>query len=50
VLDPSSGFKEKYRDLLYFEVRKKLYAFRSIDVERLEREEILAIPLYQVLG
>jgi hypothetical protein len=42
--------KGNYRDLLYFEVGKKLYAFRSMDVERLERNEILAIPVYQVLG
>jgi hypothetical protein len=41
--------KENYRDLLFFEVRKKLYAFHSLDVERLERDEILAIPVYQVL-
>ena len=42
--------KGNYRDLLYFEVGKKLYAFRSIDVERLERDEILAIPVYQVMN
>ena len=41
--------KENNRDLLYLEVGKKLYAFRSMDVERLERNEILAIPVYQVL-
>ena len=41
--------KGNYRDLLYFEVGRKLYAFRSTDVERLERDEILAIPVYQVL-
>jgi len=41
--------KGNYRDLLYFEVGKKLYAFRSLDVERLENDEILAIPVYQVL-
>jgi hypothetical protein len=41
--------KGNYRDLLYFEVGRKLYTFRSIDVERLERDEILAIPVYQVL-
>ena len=41
--------KGNYRDLLFFEVGKKLYAFRSLDVERLERDEILAIPVYQVL-
>jgi len=39
--------KGNYRDLLYFEIGKKLYAFRSIDVERLERDEILGIPVYQ---
>jgi len=42
--------KGNYRDLLFFEVGKKLYAFRSLDVERLENDEILAIPVYQVLG
>jgi len=42
--------KGSYRDLLYFEVSKKLYAFCALDVERLERDEILAIPVYQVLG
>lgn len=41
--------KGNYRDFLYFEAGKKLYAFRSLDVERLERDEILAIPVYQVL-
>jgi hypothetical protein len=41
--------KGNYRDLLFFEIGKKLYAFRSLDVERLERDEILAIPVYQVL-
>ena len=41
--------KGGYRDLLYFEVGRKLYAFRSLDVERLERDEILAIPVYLVL-
>jgi hypothetical protein len=41
--------KGNYRDLLYFEVGKKLYAFRAADVERLERDEILAIPVYQIL-
>jgi hypothetical protein len=41
--------KGNYRDLLYFEVGKKLYAFRSTDVERLKRDEILAIPIYLVL-
>jgi hypothetical protein len=40
--------KGNYRDLLYFEVSKKLYAFRSLDIERLERNEILAIPVYQI--
>jgi hypothetical protein len=40
--------KGNYRDLLYLEIRGKLYAFRSMDVERLERDEILAIPVYQV--
>jgi hypothetical protein len=41
--------KGNYRDLLYFEVGRKLYAFRSVDVERLERDEILAIPVHQVI-
>jgi DNA-directed RNA polymerase subunit RPC12/RpoP len=41
--------KGNYRDLLYFEIGRKLYAFRSMDIERLERDEILAIPVYQVL-
>jgi DNA-directed RNA polymerase subunit RPC12/RpoP len=41
--------KGNYRDFLYFEVGKRLYTFRSLDVERLERDEILAIPVYQVL-
>jgi hypothetical protein len=40
--------KGGYWDLLFFEIGKKLYAFRSIDVERLETDEILAIPVYQV--
>lgn len=40
--------KGNYWDLLYFEVGKNLYAFRAIDVERLERDEILAIPVYGV--
>ena len=40
--------KGNYRDLLYFQIGKKLYAFRSLDVERLERDEILAIPVYHV--
>jgi hypothetical protein len=42
--------KGNYRDLLYFEIGKKLYAFRSIDVERLERGEILGIPVYRILN
>jgi predicted RNA-binding Zn-ribbon protein involved in translation (DUF1610 family) len=42
--------KGNYRELLFFEIGKKLYAFRSVDVERLERGEILAVPVYQVLG
>lgn len=41
--------KGNYWDLLYFEIGKKLYAFRSMDVERLERDEILAIPIYRVV-
>jgi hypothetical protein len=41
--------KENYRDLLYFEIGRRLYAFRYVDVERLERDEILAIPVYQIL-
>jgi len=41
--------KRKLQDLLCLEVNKKLYAFHSIDAERLERDEILVIPLYQVL-
>jgi hypothetical protein len=41
--------KGNYRDLLYFEIGRKLYAFRSLDIERLERDEILAVPVYQVL-
>ncbi|MGQ9469248.1 MAG: hypothetical protein ACUVTD_05410 [Nitrososphaerales archaeon] len=41
--------KGNYRDLLCIEIGKKLYAFHSLDVERLERDEILAIPVYQVL-
>jgi hypothetical protein len=40
--------KGNYRDLLYFEIGRKLYAFSSVDVERLERDEILAIPVYLV--
>jgi phage FluMu protein Com len=40
--------KGNYRGLLYLEIGKKLYAFRSTDVERLERDEILAIPIYFV--
>jgi hypothetical protein len=42
--------KGDYRGLLYFEFGKRLYAFRSVDVERLKRDEILAIPVYEVLG
>ena len=42
--------KGGYRDLLYFEVGKKLYAFRSLDVERLEKDEILAVPVYLILA
>jgi RNA-binding protein YhbY len=42
--------KGGYRDFLFFEIGKKLYAFRSLDVERLERDEILAIPVFEVLG
>ena len=41
--------KGNYRDFLYFEVGRNLYAFRYADVERLEKDEILAIPVYQVL-
>jgi Zn-finger protein len=41
--------KGNYWDLLFFEMGRKLYAFRSMDVERLEKDEILAIPVYQVL-
>lgn len=41
--------KGNYRDFLFFEVGKKLYTFRYVDVERLERNEILAIPVHQVL-
>ena len=41
--------KGNYRDLLYFQMGRKLYAFRSLDVERLESDEILAIPVYQIL-
>jgi len=41
--------KGDYRDLLYFEVNKQLYAFRLLDVERLEKDEILAIPVYRVI-
>ena len=40
--------KRKLLGLLYFEVGKNLYAFRAIDIERLERDEILAIPVYKV--
>jgi hypothetical protein len=40
--------KGNYRDLLYFDVRRRLYAFRYSNVERLERDEILAIPVYRV--
>jgi len=41
--------KGNYWDLLFFEIGKNLYAFRSMDVERLERDEILAIPVYLVV-
>jgi hypothetical protein len=41
--------KGNYWDLLFFEIGKKLYAFRSMDVKRLQKDEILAIPVYQVL-
>ena len=41
--------KGNYWDLLFFEIGKKLYAFKAMDIERLERDEILAIPVYQVL-
>jgi len=47
---PSIWIRKGYPwDLLFFEIGKRLYAFRSMDVERLERDEILAIPVYQVL-
>ncbi|MEM0328212.1 MAG: hypothetical protein QXN53_06530 [Thermoproteota archaeon] len=39
--------KGNFRDFLYFEVGRKLYAFRYVDVERLEKDEILAIPVYR---
>ena len=42
--------KGSYRDLLYFEVGKKLYAFRALDIERLEKDEILAVPVYLILA
>jgi CRISPR/Cas system-associated protein Cas5 (RAMP superfamily) len=42
--------KGNYRDLLYFEIDKKLYAFRLIDIERLEKDEILAVPVYQIVS
>jgi phage FluMu protein Com len=42
--------KGNYRDFLYFEIGRKLYTFRSMDVERIEKDEILAIPVYQVSG
>jgi hypothetical protein len=41
--------KGNYRDLLYLEIGRKLYAFRPMDVERLEKDEILAIPVYRVM-
>ncbi|MEM3827946.1 MAG: hypothetical protein QXP36_01840 [Conexivisphaerales archaeon] len=41
--------KGNFRDFLYFEVGRKLYAFRYVDVERLEKDEILAIPVHRVL-
>jgi uncharacterized Zn finger protein len=41
--------KGNYWDLLFFEIDRKLYAFRSIDVERLQKDEILAIPVYRVM-
>ena len=40
--------KGNYRGLLYFEIGRRLYAFCSIDVKRLERDEISAIPVYQI--
>jgi len=40
--------KGNHWDLLYFEFGKNLYAFRAMDVERLQRDEILAIPVYMV--
>ena len=42
--------KGNYRDFLCFEIVKRLYAFRSLDVERLEKDEVLAIPVYQILN
>jgi hypothetical protein len=41
--------KGSYWDLLFFEVGRKLYVFKAMDIERLERDEILAIPVYEVL-
>jgi hypothetical protein len=41
--------KGNYWDLLFFEIGKKLYTFRAMDVERLEKDEILAIPVYQIV-
>jgi hypothetical protein len=41
--------KGNYWDLLFFEIGNKLYCFRAIDVERLEKDEILAIPVYQII-
>jgi hypothetical protein len=49
--------KGNYWDLLFFEVGKKLYAFKAMDVERLERDEILpyrcirsAIKTHDIVG
>jgi len=46
---PVLWIRKGYRELLYFEIGKKLYAFRLLDVERLEKDEILAIPVYRVI-
>lgn len=41
--------KGYYRDFLFFEIKKKLYSFRFVDVERLQKDEILAVPVYLVI-
>jgi len=35
--------------MLYIKIGKRLYAFKYADIERLQKDEILAVPVRQVL-